>query len=90
MLSNFINKQTLTDVHTCYKLFRRDIFFKLKIKEKGFSFCPEVTTKLSKLSYHIQEVPISYKGRETKDGKKIRFKDAIEALLTIYKYKYFN
>lgn len=89
-LSNFINKQTLTDVHTCYKLFRRDIFFKLRIKEKGFSFCPEVTTKLSKLSYHIQEVPISYKGREIKNGKKIRFKDAIEALLTIYKYKYFN
>ena len=88
-ISNYINKQSLTDVHTCYKVFRKDIFFKLKIKEKDFSFCPEVTTKLSKLSCSITEVPISYNGREIKDGKKIRFKDAIIALITIYKYKYF-
>ena len=88
-ISNYINKQSLTDVHTCYKVFRKDIFFKLKIKEKDFSFCPEVTTKLSKLSCSITEVPISYNGREILDGKKIRFKDAIIALITIYKYKYF-
>ena len=88
-ISNYINRQSLTDVHTCYKVFRKDIFFKLKIKEKDFSFCPEVTTKLSKLSCSITEVPISYNGREIKDGKKIRFKDAIIALITIYKYKYF-
>ena len=89
-LSNFINNQSLTDVHTCYKVIRKDIFMKLKIKEKGFSFCPEVTTKLANLSYPIVEVPISYNGREIKDGKKIRFKDAIIALITIYKYKYFK
>ena len=89
-LSNLINKQSLTDVHTCYKIFRKDVFLKLKTKENGFSFCPEVTTKLSNLSYQIFEVPISYKGREKKDGKKIRFKDAISALLTILKYRYFD
>ena len=88
-ISNFINNQSLTDVHTCYKIFRSDIFFKLKIVEKGFSFCPEVTTKLAKFSHQITEIPISYNGREIKDGKKIRFTDAISALITIIKYKYF-
>ncbi len=88
--SNFINNQSLTDAHTCYKIFRKNIFFKLRLKEKGFSFCPEVTTKLAKLSYPIVEVPISYSGREVKDGKKIRLKDAFGALITIFKYKYFN
>ncbi len=89
-ISNFINNQSLSDVHTCYKIFRKKIFFKLDIKEKGFSFCPEVTTKLSRLSCKIIEVPIRYNGREVKDGKKIRFKDAINALITIFKYKYFD
>ena len=54
-ISNFINNQSLTDVHTCYKIFRKDVFLKLKIAEKDFSFCPEVTTKLSKFSYQIIE-----------------------------------
>ena len=89
-ISNFINNQSLTDVHTCYKIFRKDIFLKLKIAEKDFSFCPEVTTKLSKFSYQIIEIPIDYNGRDIKDGKKIRFIDAIRALNTIIKYKYFN
>ena len=87
-MSNILNDQSLTDVHTCYKVFRKEVFFKLKLEEKGFSFCPEVTTKLSKLSYKIKEVPINYNGREVKDGKKIRFKDALIALKTILKYKY--
>ena len=89
-ISNFINNQSLTDVHTCYKIFRKDIFLKLKVAEKGFSFCPEVTTKLAKFSYNIIEIPISYNGREIKDGKKIKFTDAIFALKTIIKYKYFS
>ena len=89
-ISNFINNQSLTDVHTCYKVFRKDVFLKLKIAEKDFSFCPEVTTKLAKFSYKITEIPISYNGREIKDGKKIRFTDAIIALNTIIKYKYFS
>lgn len=89
-ISNFINKQTLTDVHTCYKMFDKKIFLSLNIQEKGFSFCPEVTTKLAKLSYPIVEVPIKYNGREIKDGKKIRLKDAFIAIYTILKYKYFD
>ena len=89
-ISNFINNQSLTDVHTCYKIFRKDVFLKLKITEKNFSFCPEVTTKLSKFSYQIIEIPIDYNGRDIKDGKKIRFIDAIRALNTIIKYRYLN
>ena len=87
-MSNLLNGQSLTDVHTCYKIFRKEIFFKLNLREKGFSFCPEVTTKLARLSYEIKEVPIKYRGREIKDGKKIRLKDAFIALKTILKYKY--
>ena len=89
-LSNFFNNQSLTDVHTCYKVFRKDIFLKLRLKEKGFSFCPEVTTKISNMRCQIIEVPISYNGREIKDGKKIRFTDAFHALFTILKYKFFD
>ena len=89
-ISNFINNQSLTDVHTCYKVFKKDVFLKLKIAEKDFSFCPEVTTKLAKFSYKITEVPIIYNGREIKDGKKIRFTDAIKAFNTIIKYKYLS
>ena len=89
LVSNLINNQNLTDAHTCYKMISASLFKKINLREKGFAFCPEVTTKLSKLSCSITEVPISYNGREIKDGKKIRFKDAIIALITIYKYKYF-
>ena len=89
-LSNFFNNQSLTDVHTCYKVLRKDIFLKLRLKEKGFSFCPEVTTKISNMRCPIIEVPITYNGREIKDGKKIRLTDAFHALYTILKYKFFN
>ena len=62
----------------------------LKIKEKDFSFCPEVTTKIGRLKHQIKEIPISYNGREIKDGKKIRFKDALIALKIILKYRFFK
>ena len=89
-ISNILNNQNLTDAHTCYKVFRRKLFLSLKLKEDGFSFCPEVTTKISKLKIKIHEVPISYNGRTVSEGKKIRFVDAIPAFTTIIKYKFFN
>jgi glycosyltransferase involved in cell wall biosynthesis len=89
-ISNILNNQNLTDAHTCYKVFRRKLFLSLKLKEDGFSFCPEVTTKISKLKIKIHEVPISYNGRTVSEGKKIRFVDAISAFTTIIKYKFFN
>ena len=87
-ISNIINNQNITDAHTCYKVFRKEIFFKINLEEDDFSFCPEVTTKLSRFNEKIFEVPISYNGRENKDGKKIRFKDALKAFKTIIKYKF--
>ena len=87
LISNFLNNQKLTDAHTCYKVFKKDIFLNIRLKENGFNFCPEVTTKVSNLKIEILEVPISYKGRTTEEGKKIKFYHAIEAFLTIVKYK---
>ncbi len=89
IISNFLNNQKLTDAHTCYKVFRSEIFFKLNLKENDFAFCPEVNTKIAMLNEEILEVPISYKGRTLEEGKKIQFYDAIRALITILKYKYF-
>lgn len=88
--SNFINRQKLTDAHTCYKVFRSKTLISLNLKEKSFSFCPEVTTKASNIGIKIKEIPISYNGRNFQDGKKIQLYDAIDAMLTILKYKFFK
>ena len=85
-----LNSQNLTDAHTCYKVFHKDLFDLITLEENDFAFCPEVTTKLSNIKQSITEVPISYDGREIKDGKKIRFSDAIKAVKVIIKYKFFN
>ena len=90
IISNLINNQKLTDAHTCYKVFRTDLFKKINLKENDFSFCPEITTKVSILNEKIVEVPIRYKGRTYDKGKKISFKDGLLALKTLIKYRYFN
>ena len=66
------------------------IFKKIDLKENGFSFCPEVTTKLAKLKENIVEVKVNYNGRSYKEGKKIKFVDGIIAIITLFKYKFFN
>lgn len=86
VISNILNKQKLTDAHTCYKVFSREVFDKINLEENDFSFCPEATSKVSKLGYEIIEVPISYNGRDYKNGKKIKFSDAFKALKTLIKY----
>ena len=88
--SNLINGQKLTDAHTCYKVLKKDIFNKIKLEEKGFSFCPELTTKISLLNEKIIEIPIRYKGRSYKEGKKINFKDGFSAIITLFYYRYFK
>ncbi len=88
-ISNLINKQSLTDAHTCYKVFRTNLLKKIKPIENDFAFCPEVTTKISNMNIEIQEVPISYKGRGYYEGKKIGIYDALRALIVIFKYKAF-
>ena len=90
LISNFVNGQNLTDAHTCYKMFDSKIFKKIKLKERGFAFCPEITTKIAKKKIKIIEVSISYKGRSFNEGKKISYLDGFEALIALIKYKFFN
>ena len=89
-ISNFLNKQNLTDAHTCYKIFETDIFKSIKLEENGFAFCPEITTKISKMKLQIKECPINYNGRTYQDGKKITIFDAVDALYVLVKYRFFK
>ncbi len=86
-LSNMFNNLNLTDMETCYKLFRADILKTLVLKEKRFGFEPEVTAKISKVpGIRIYEVGVSYYGRTYEEGKKINWKDGFRALYCIVKY----
>ena len=89
-ISNFLNNQKLTDAHTCYKVFEADIFKSIKLEENGFAFCPEITTKISKMSLEIKETSINYNGRTYKDGKKITLFDGLDAFFVLIKYKFFK
>lgn len=90
-LSNMFTNLNLTDMETCYKLFRRDLVQGLKLKEKRFGFEPEVTAKISRIKgVRIYEVGISYYGRTFEEGKKIGMKDAFRALYCIIKYNIFS
>lgn len=89
-ISNLFNNLNLTDMETCYKLFKIDIIKSLDLKEKRFGFEPEVTAKVAKIpSVRIYEVGISYYGRTYEDGKKIGWKDGVRALYCIVKYGLF-
>ena len=88
-ISNILNNQKLTDAHTCYKFMQSKVIKDLNLSHSDFSICPEITTKLSRLKYDITEIPISYQGRNYDEGKKIRFKDAILALYTLIKFRFF-
>ncbi len=86
-LSNIRNNIWLTDMETCYKLFRREIIQSIQIKEKRFGFEPEITAKITKnRKYKIYEMPVSYYPRDYDAGKKIGIKDGIRAIICILKY----
>lgn len=90
-LSNMFTNLNLTDMETCYKLFRTDIIQSLDLKEKRFGFEPEVTAKISRIpNIRIYEVGISYYGRTYDEGKKINWKDGFRALYCISKYNLFG
>ncbi|GAB5401384.1 MAG: glycosyltransferase family 2 protein [Aureisphaera sp.] len=90
-LSNMFTNLNLTDMETCYKLFRADILKGLTLKEKRFGFEPEVTAKISRIpNIRIYEVGISYYGRTYEEGKKINWKDGVWALWCIFKYNFLN
>lgn len=87
-LSNAFSNLNLTDMETCYKLFRADLLKKLKLSEKRFGFEPEVTAKIARIPHiRIYEVGISYYGRTYHEGKKIGWRDGVRALWCILKYK---
>lgn len=90
-LSNMFTNLNLTDMETCYKLFKTDIIKSLKLQEKRFGFEPEVTAKVAKIkNIRIYEVGISYYGRTYEEGKKIGWKDGVRAIYCILKYGVFN
>ena len=89
--SNMFTNLNLTDMETCYKVFRREIIQGIKLEEKRFGFEPEVTAKISRIpKVRIYEVGISYYGRTYEEGKKIGMKDAFRALYCIIKYNVFK
>jgi hypothetical protein len=76
----------LTDMETCYKVFKREIIQSIRIEENRFGFEPEITAKVAKLNVVIYEVGISYYGRTYQEGKKISWRDGFRALYGIIKY----
>jgi glycosyltransferase involved in cell wall biosynthesis len=90
MLSNMFTNLDLTDMETCYKLFRREIIQKINIEENRFGFEPEITAKIAKMECRIYEVGISYYGRTYAEGKKIGWKDGVWAIFCIIKYNLFR
>ncbi|MHC4993897.1 MAG: glycosyltransferase family 2 protein [Planctomycetota bacterium] len=86
LLSNMLTDLNLTDMETCYKVFRREIIQSIELQEDRFGFEPEVTAKLAKKRCRIYEVGISYSGRTYAEGKKIGWKDGFQAIWCILKY----
>ena len=84
--SNLFTGQKLTDMETCYKVFRREIIQSIELKQDRFGFEPEITAKLSRRKIRIKEIPINYSSRGFEEGKKIGFKDAINAFYCIARY----
>ena len=86
LLSNIFTNLSLTDMETCYKMFRKDVLKSIKIEEDRFGFEPEITAKIARGGYRIYEVGTSYHGRTYKEGKKIGWKDGFRAIYAILKY----
>jgi glycosyltransferase involved in cell wall biosynthesis len=89
LFSNMFTNLNLTDMETCYKVFRREILEKIEIRENRFGFEPEFTAKIAALRPRIYEVGISYSGRTYEEGKKISWKDGVRAIYCIIKYNVF-
>lgn len=90
-ISNMCTNLNLTDMETCYKMFKTDVIQKIKLQEKRFGFEPEVTAKVARIpKIKIYEVGISYYGRTYDEGKKIGWKDGVRAIYSIVKYGLFN
>ena len=90
LVSNICSDLSLTDMETCYKMFKREVIQSIDLRENRFGFEPEVTAKISKKKCRIYEIPISYHPRTFEQGKKIGWKDAFRALYCIIRYNFFS
>ena len=89
-VANILYNAKITDEPTCYKMFRTEVIRSINLRCKGFEFCPEITAKVRKKGHKIFEVPIRYRPRSVKEGKKIRWKDGIVAIWTLIKYRFID
>jgi glycosyltransferase involved in cell wall biosynthesis len=89
-MTNIMYDSILTDMETGYKVFRREVIEGMTIRSKRFNFEPEFTAKILKRKYRIFEVPITFNPRDYADGKKIKLRDAFEAVLALLRYRFFD
>jgi glycosyltransferase involved in cell wall biosynthesis len=90
LLSDVFTNLKLTDMETCYKVFRREVLQGIKLKSDRFGFEPEITAKISKGNWRIYEVSISYSGRTYAEGKKITWRDGVATLWCIFRFNLFD
>ena len=90
LLSNMFTNLNLTDMETCYKMFRKEVLDSIQIEQNRFGFEPEITAKLARGNWRIYEIGISYSGRNYAEGKKINWQDGVQALWCILKYNLFR
>jgi len=90
LLSDALTNLKLTDMETCYKVFRKEVLDSIELKSNRFGFEPEVTAKISKGNWRVYEVPISYAGRTYSEGKKITWRDGVATLWCILRYNLFD
>jgi len=90
LVSNMLTDLNLSDMETCYKVFRSSLLKRIRIKSNRFGFEPEITAKFAKLRCRIYEVPISYSGRTYEEGKKITWRDGLAALFHIIRFRFFD
>ncbi len=90
LLTNILYDSTITDMETCYKVFRADCFKKINIQSNRFDFEPEITAKMLKQKVRFYELPISYFGRDYSEGKKITWRDGIVAVWALIWYRFFD
>jgi glycosyltransferase involved in cell wall biosynthesis len=90
LLSNALTNLNLTDMETCYKVFRREVLSDIQFKSNRFGFEPEFTAKIARKDFRIYETPISYSGRTYAEGKKIGWKDGAKAIFAIVWFRFFD
>ena len=88
LFSNMLTNLNLTDMETCYKVFRRDVLERITIRSNRFGVEPEITAKVARLGVRLYEIPISYNGRTYQEGKKIGWRDAVSAIYSIIRFRF--